>query len=284
MRLPALRTLHHDAYSLPPASALNQGNSPRRRGVNTLARSAIGFVFLAAAALPAGATTTTAANTATSSPELPIYCLDPVHTRVMFAIEHAGFSKAIGTVSGSTGEFRFDPSDWAQASVRVEVPLTRLDLGDEKWNKAALASNLLDGARYPNAVFVSDRIELSGESRAIVHGTLTLHGVSQSIALDTTLNALKRHPLPPFRRTVGFSARGMLSRKAFGIDAWPSVIGDEVELRVEAEATRGRCDQASEAVETPPPADDATNPAQTDSSSDNPSAPLNPVPDLETPR
>ena len=31
------------------------------------------------------------------------YNLDPVHTRVMFAIDHAGFSKAIGTVSGSTG-------------------------------------------------------------------------------------------------------------------------------------------------------------------------------------
>ena len=32
------------------------------------------------------------------------YELDPVHTRVMFAVEHAGFSKAIGTVSGSSGD------------------------------------------------------------------------------------------------------------------------------------------------------------------------------------
>ena len=36
------------------------------------------------------------------------YQLDPVHTRVVFAVGHAGFSKAIGTVSGSTGTLVFD--------------------------------------------------------------------------------------------------------------------------------------------------------------------------------
>ena len=37
------------------------------------------------------------------SAEPETYAIDPVHTRVMIAVEHAGFSKAIGTVSGSTG-------------------------------------------------------------------------------------------------------------------------------------------------------------------------------------
>jgi hypothetical protein len=58
--------------------------------------------------------------------------------------------------------------------------------------------------------------------------------------MDVTLNALKRHPLPPFRRTAGFSATATLSRAEFGIDAWKSVIGDSVELRIEAEAVRER--------------------------------------------
>ncbi|HQY50258.1 MAG TPA: polyisoprenoid-binding protein, partial [Thermomonas sp.] len=31
------------------------------------------------------------------------YVFDPVHTRVMFSIDHAGFSQAIGTVSGAQG-------------------------------------------------------------------------------------------------------------------------------------------------------------------------------------
>lgn len=170
------------------------------------------------------------------------YELDPVHTRVMIAVEHAGFSKALGTVSGSSGHLQFDPEDWTTAKLEVSVPLQRLDLGDEKWNKAVLARNLLDVEEFPTATFVSTRIEPIGPQHASVYGTLTLHGVPKEVKLDVTLNALKRHPLPPFRRTAGFSATATLSRAEFGIDAWKSVIGDSVELRLEVEATRTRKD------------------------------------------
>ncbi len=181
------------------------------------------------------------AGTATGA-EPAQYSLDPVHTRVVFAINHAGFSKAIGTVSGSTGQLRFDPEDWTRATLQASVPMARIDLGDAGWNKATLAGNLLNVEDYPTAEFVSTRVEPVAPNRASVYGTLTLHGVSREVVLDVTLNAAKRHPLPPFRRTVGFSATAMLSRKEFGIDAWPSVIGDAVELRIEAEATRSRVD------------------------------------------
>lgn len=180
------------------------------------------------------------------------YRLDPVHTRVLFAVEHAGFSHALGTVSGSTGTLDFDPDDWTTARLQASVPLTRADLGDAAWNKAVLAGNLLDVADHPTATFVSTRIEPIAPGRARVHGTLTLHGVSREATLDVTFNALKRHPLPPFRRTVGFSATATLSRKAFGIDAWPSVIGDAVELRIEAEAVRARADGSDDDATDPP--------------------------------
>ncbi len=170
------------------------------------------------------------------------YALDPVHTRVQFAVDHAGFSNAIGTVSGSSGTLVFDPDDWSVARVEVSIPVARLDLGDAKWNQATLARNLLDGERYPVATFVSTRVEPVDAQRAVVHGDLTLRGETREVALQVVLNALKRHPLPPFRRTVGFSATGVLSRSAFGIDAWRSMIGDAVELRLEVEATRRRAD------------------------------------------
>jgi polyisoprenoid-binding protein YceI len=179
-----------------------------------------------------------AGSAAAGEPET--YRLDPVHTRVMFAIDHAGFSRAIGTVSGSTGTLVFDPEDWRSAQLRASVPIARIDLGDAAWNKATLAGNLLDAEDHPTAEFVSTRIEPISEHQASVFGRLTLHGVTREVVLEVTLNAAKRHPLPPFRRTVGFSATATLSRKAFGIDAWPTVIGDTVELRIEAEAVHDR--------------------------------------------
>ncbi|TWT21186.1 YceI family protein [Luteimonas marina] len=175
------------------------------------------------------------------------YALDPVHTRILVAVDHAGFSKALGTVSGATGTLHFDPDDWSTARVAVEIPLARLDFGDADWNRATLARSLLDADAHPLARFTSTRVEPVDERRAIVHGTLSLRGVSREVALHVALNAAKRHPLPPFRRTVGFSATATLSRADFGITAWKSVIGDAVELRIEAEATRMRAGAEAEA-------------------------------------
>lgn len=200
------------------------------------------IVLAALAALPGAAPAEQAPAPADAAAGLASYGFDPVHTRVMFALSHAGFSQAIGTVSGAAGSLRFDPADWRSARLDVQVPLTRLELGDDKWNKAALARNLLDGKRWPTARFVSAQVEpAAGDpQRFKVCGTLSLHGVDGPLCLDVKFNALKRHPLPPFHRTAGFSATATLSRAAFGIDAWKSVIGDEVELRIEAEAVRDK--------------------------------------------
>ena len=59
--------------------------------------------------LQAGLGVVLAASALAASAAPATYALDPVHTRVMFAVEHAGFSKAIGTVSGSTGTLELRP-------------------------------------------------------------------------------------------------------------------------------------------------------------------------------
>jgi polyisoprenoid-binding protein YceI len=190
------------------------------------------------------------------------YALDPVHTRVVFLVEHAGFSRAMGAISGSSGTLRFDRDDWRSAQLDVTVPLTRLDLGDAKWNAAALASNLLDGKRHPEARFVSTQVEALDADHARACGDLTLHGVTGPVCMEVTLNAFKRHPLPPFRRTAGFSATATMSRKAFGIDAWPSVIGDEVKLLIEAEAVRSNAAQGEDEASKDGPAENVPTEAE----------------------
>jgi polyisoprenoid-binding protein YceI len=191
------------------------------------------------------------------------YALDPVHTRVLFAVGHAGFSQALGTVSGSHGELWFDPGDWNAARLSVEVPLERLDMGDAKWTRAVQAANLLDTAKFPVARFVSKRIEAVDASHARVCGDLEIRGVVRDTCMDVAFNQLKRHPMPPFRRTVGFSATATLKRSDFGIDAWTSVIGDEVQLRIEAEAVRAAAgDDDSGNTDSPSTADETTTGTQ----------------------
>lgn len=166
------------------------------------------------------------------------HALDPVHTRISIAIDHAGFSKAIGTLSGTTGTLFLVPGSWEGAQVVAEIPLSRLDFGDAAWNRAVAAGGLLDSGRHPTAGFRSLRIEPVDATHARIHGELTLRGATRAVVLDAVRNAERRHPMPPFRHTVGFSATATISRADFGSTAWGSLIGDAVEVRIELEAAR----------------------------------------------
>ena len=167
------------------------------------------------------------------------YAFDPVHTRVMFAIDHAGFSKAIGTISGSQGSLHFDIEDWASARLDVVVPMHRLDMGDSGWSASVFAPRFLDVKRHPQARFVAtDGLQRQLANRGRACGQLTLHGVTRPLCLDVVLNKAGRYPLPPFRRTIGFSATATLKRSDYGMTSWQSLVGDDIELRIEAELFR----------------------------------------------
>ena len=164
--------------------------------------------------------------------------LDPVHTRVAFQVSHAGFSNAIATFSKIEGELQFDEADWSTARLDVRIPIDTLDLGDADWRKKILDRTFFDAERFPQARFVSTRVEPVDATHARVTGDLSMRGVTRPVTLEVTLNALRRHPLT-FRRTAGFSATGTLRRSDFGMDAWKSLVGDEVRLVIEVEAQRG---------------------------------------------
>ena len=185
--------------------------------------------------------------------EPPRYVIDPVHTRVLFEIDHAGFSKAIGTVSGSEGSLHFDADDWSTAKLEVTVPMQRLDMGDSGWSASVFAPRFLDIKRYPQAHFVSTRVERHEGNRGTVCGELTLHGTTRPLCMALVLNRIARYPLPPFRRTAGFSARASLKRSDFGMTSWRPLVGDEVELRIEAELFRRNGDDPPPAAVDAPP-------------------------------
>ena len=179
------------------------------------------------------------------------YVFDPVHTRVMFSIDHAGFSQAIGTVSGAQGQLYLDTDSWQGTRMDVIVPMQRLDMGDSGWTASVAAPHFLDIKHYPQARLVVDQLTRIDDSHGTACGALTLHGVTRPLCMALTLNRAARHPMPPFRQTLGFSASTTLKRSDFGMTHWQSLVGDTVELRIEAELYRQQGASASPTAPDP---------------------------------
>lgn len=174
-----------------------------------------------------------AATPALAAPEY--FAIDPVHTRVLFFVEHARYARSVGLFKPVEGGLWFDADDWSNGRIELCLPATSLDMGDRDWNRALLREDFFDASRHRRLCLRSTRVERLDDKRGRLHGELTIRGETQPAVFDFTLNDLRRYSLS-FKRRLGISARAELSRSAFGMTRDKTLIGDAVEVLIELEA------------------------------------------------
>lgn len=186
------------------------------------------------------------------------YRYDTVHSQVLFSITHDGYSRPFGRLHIAKGWLKFDPDGWPASSTALDIDLAGLDMGDADWNTAVLKPSLLDvdGARY--AHFVSTSVERKDDTHGILHGTLTLRGVSKPLDIAFTFNRLAK-TIYGLHTIAGFSAHTELDRRDFGITAFANSIGDHVVVWLEIEAIRDD-NAAPKTTDTPPTTPTTTAP------------------------
>lgn len=166
------------------------------------------------------------------------YQYDPVHSQIVFSIDHDGYSRPFGRLHIARGWLQFDPKDWSTASTELDIDLASADMGDAKWNEAVCKPALLDCARDRYAHFVSTSVERKDDQHGVLHGQLTMHGVTKPMDLTFTFNRDAR-TIYGLHTIAGFSAAATLQRESFGISAFANSIGHDVAIWMELEAIRG---------------------------------------------
>jgi polyisoprenoid-binding protein YceI len=165
------------------------------------------------------------------------YRIDPVHTQIVFTVEHAGFSKSVGKLLRPEGELQFDAKDPSNQQVEIRMQAVNVDMSDPAWNKAMQGKGYFNAKAFPEIRFRSTSVRATGESTYVLSGDLTLLGNIHAIEFPFTLNKRGKHPLT-LKDTIGFSARTSVSRAALGLTAAKSMIGDQVEIWIEVEASQ----------------------------------------------
>jgi polyisoprenoid-binding protein YceI len=162
------------------------------------------------------------------------YRLDKNHAALTFKINHLGYSSYVGRFEAFDATLDFDAADPEAARVEAVVDIASLDVANEDFAKTLTGPDWFDAARHPHARFRSNSIEVVGENSGRMIGELTLHGETAPMTLDVVFNGGAKDLLRG-GYVVGFSATGAFSRKAFGIDRFDGMIGDEVAIEIEAE-------------------------------------------------
>lgn len=165
------------------------------------------------------------------------FSLDPVHTQIVFSVEHAGFSMSTGKLLRPSGVLDFDEKNWATCAVQVEMTAANIEFDDAEWNKAVRGKSYFNSDAFPSIRFQSKTCTQTGPKTGVLSGELTLLGVTKPVDLAITFNKRARHPYT-LKDTIGFNATAQLSRSEFGMNATPKTIGDAVTVRIALEAIR----------------------------------------------
>jgi polyisoprenoid-binding protein YceI len=166
------------------------------------------------------------------------WSIDPVHSTVEFVARHMVVSKVRGRFRTFSGTI-VTAENPLESSATAEIDLNSIDTGTEQRDNHIRSADFFDVAAYPTMTYRSTGVSLDGDDY-ILHGQLTLKGVTKDVPLKLKLNGFGPDAYGGTR--AGFTAIGEINRKDFGVnfhalmETGGAVVSDKIQLHLEIEA------------------------------------------------
>lgn len=169
------------------------------------------------------------------------YKIDLTHASVVWKVKHMGLAMYASRFTKFDAVIKYDAATPIKSSVVVTIDpkSVRTDYPfPEKENfdaKLATDAKIFNANAFPEIKFVSTRLIRMGAVSGKLKGDLTMLGVTKPVTLDVVLSGtMKEHPFSK-KPALGFSATGTIKRSDFGMTFGTPMVGDDVQLDINAE-------------------------------------------------
>jgi polyisoprenoid-binding protein YceI len=175
--------------------------------------------------------------------------LDTSHSSISFSIRHL-ISKVRGRFGKWTGAVELDNDAPGSSFVQARIETASINTNEPDRDQHLRSADFFDVEKFPEITFTGQRVERLGSDRFRLTGVLTMHGVTNEIVLEAEETGRVKDPWGNDR--IGFSAKGSLDRKDYGLtfnqalDAGGMLLGDRVDIAIEVEAVKVAQAAASE--------------------------------------
>lgn len=173
--------------------------------------------------------------------ETKTYTIDASHSEVSFRVKHL-----VTWVRGQFDQFEgiivMDTVDPSKSSVAFTITTESINTFNADRDAHLRNPDFFDVAKYPTITFTSTSVRKSGDSRYLVTGDFSMHGVTKAITLPVSFDGEAKDPWGGVR--AGFSTETAVDRKDFGIvwnkalDEGGFVLGDDVRISINIEAVK----------------------------------------------
>jgi polyisoprenoid-binding protein YceI len=184
-------------------------------------------------------TTASTTSRTTNLPSPGTYTIDLSHTHVGFAVKHFGLSKVRGEFTSVEGTVVI-AENVSDSSVTATINTASFNSRDEARDTHVRSSDFLDVDNFPTITFASTSVSVADDGDWVVHGDLTIKGVTRQVALATEFEGAITDPYSLER--IAFSAETEIDRTDFGldfnavVDSGGLVVGKKVKITLEVQA------------------------------------------------
>ncbi|RMH12458.1 MAG: polyisoprenoid-binding protein [Planctomycetota bacterium] len=150
------------------------------RTVNLVAVTCIaGGMIAGSVLLGAGSAPSPAALPAATA---QVYRIDPVHSSVLFRINHAGVGVFWGRFAEIEGTFNIDPKNPDDSFFDVTIPVASVDTNNEKRDEHLRSGDFFNARQYPTATFKSTSLSATDDDHVFeLSGQLTIMGQTREV-------------------------------------------------------------------------------------------------------
>lgn len=171
-----------------------------------------------------------------------IWNLDPTHSELQFKVRHMMISTVTGYFTQFTSTVQTEGDDFTTAQVNFEASIESISTNNEQRDGHLKSPDFFDSASHPKMSFTSTSMEAKGDNEYVLHGDLTLRGVTHPVSLNVAYGGTIQDPYGMTR--AGFTIDGKINRKDYGLqwhavtEAGGLVVADEVKIHANVEYTK----------------------------------------------
>ena len=168
------------------------------------------------------------------------WTVDPAHSSVEFSAKHLG----IATVRGVFNEFEggLEVGEDGSAKARGTVQVVSIDTNEEQRDNHLRSEDFFHAEVHPELSFESTEIRPLDENAFLIHGDLTMRGITRPIVLEAEIQGTEIDPWGNER--VGLEARGQLNRREWNmtfnqaLGSGNMLVSDKIKLALDISAIK----------------------------------------------
>lgn len=169
--------------------------------------------------------------------------LDTTHSELQFKVRHMMISNVTGHFHQFEAQITTEDDDFTKAKINFSAATDSVSTNNEQRDTHLKSPDFFDAAQHPKMTFVSTGVEKKDEENYVLHGNLSMHGISQPVTLNAEYGGVAKDPWGNER--AGFTVDGKISRKDFGL-TWNTaletggvMVSDEVKIHAGIELVKG---------------------------------------------